>query len=369
MNISWHLMKSIRLQRAEYISFHERKTADWIKKRLEELGFTITEDYAGSYYGGDTGNIFATLKGNLEGSPILFSAHMDVVQPGCKKVPVREGNVIHAKEDTILGADDICGILEILYGVQKVIECGKPHRDLELLFTIGEELYTKGASVFDYTPVRSKCAYVPDLSGAVGFAAKKAPSIISVRAEVTGKAAHAGFDPEHGIHAIQAAAKAISRLDMGHVDEDTTFNIGTISGGTATNIVPDRCIATGEIRSYSHQKALAYVKKAEEIFTEEAEKIGADAEVTHEIHLTAYETSEESEAVRRFGAACKKIGLPGVVTETFGGSDNNCFAQHGIEGLVLSCGMYQAHSVKEYTTTEDLYHGAALIAAIILEEA
>ncbi len=91
--------------------------------------------------------------------------------------------------------------------------------------------------------------------------------------------------------------------------------------------------------------------------------------MTHEIHLTAYETSEESEAVRRFRAACKKIGLPGVVTETFGGSDNNCFAQHGIEGLVLSCGMYQAHSVKEYTTTEDLYHGAALIAALILEEA
>ena len=45
-----------------------------------------------------------------------------------------------------------------------------------------------------------------DLSGAVGTAARRAPSIISVRAEIKGKAAHAGFEPENGIHAIFAAA-------------------------------------------------------------------------------------------------------------------------------------------------------------------
>lgn len=71
----------------------------------------------------------------------------------------------------------------------------------------------------------------------MGTAARRAPSIISVRAEIKGKAAHAGFEPENGIHAIFAAANAVSRLCMGHVDEETTFNIGTIQGGTVTNIV------------------------------------------------------------------------------------------------------------------------------------
>lgn len=49
------------------ISFHERKTADWLLARLKSMGFSVEEDQAGAYYGGDTGNIFAVLDGELEG--------------------------------------------------------------------------------------------------------------------------------------------------------------------------------------------------------------------------------------------------------------------------------------------------------------
>ena len=239
------------------ISFHERNTADWLLARLKSMGFSVEEDQAGAYYGGDTGNIFAVLDGELEGDPVIFCAHMDVVEPGSgKKSVLEKDGTIHSAGDTVLGADDISGILEILYGVQLVLDSGKPHKKIEILFTIGEELYVKGSDVFDYSKVTAKQAYVLDLSGAVGTAARRAPSIISVRAEIKGKAAHAGFEPENGIHAIFAAANAVSRLCMGHVDEETTFNIGTIQGGTATNIVPDCCVLTGEIRSYDHEKAL-----------------------------------------------------------------------------------------------------------------
>lgn len=205
-----------------------------------------------------------------------------------------------------------------------------------------------------------------DLSGAVGTAARRAPSIISVKAEIKGKAAHAGFEPENGIHAIFAAANAVSRLCMGHVDEETTFNIGTIQGGTATNIVPDCCVLTGEIRSYDHGKALETVRMTERIFTEEAQKINATAEVTSQIHLIAYETPLESKSVTDFQKACEILGFSGELTGTFGGSDNNSFAKNGIEGLVLSNGMYNAHSTREYTTVDDLYKGAELIGQLIL---
>lgn len=348
------------------ISFHERKTADWLLARLKSMGFSVEEDQAGAYYGGDTGNIFAVLDGELEGDPVIFCAHMDVVEPGSgKKSVLEKDGTIHSAGDTVLGADDISGILEILYGVQLVIDSGKPHKKIEILFTIGEELYVKGSDVFDYSKVTAKQAYVLDLSGAVGDAARRAPSIISVRAEIRGKAAHAGFEPERGIHAIAVAAEAVTRLSMGHVDEDTTFNIGTINGGTATNIVPDSCVVTGEIRSYDHSKALEYVKNTEKIFAEEADKAGATAEVTHQVHLVAYETPVESRTVKDFLKACEKTGLPGTLTETFGGSDNNSFAKHGIEGLVLSCGMYQAHSTNEYTKIKDLYDGAERIHTLI----
>lgn len=235
---------------------------------LHEADFSLRP---GAYYGGDTGNIFAVLDGELEGDPVIFCAHMDVVEPwsGKKSVLEKDGT-IHSAGDTVLGADDISGILEILYCVQLVLDSGKPHKKIEILFTIGEELYVKGSDVFDYSKVTAKQAYVLDLS------------------------------------------------------EETTFNIGTIQGGTATNIVPDCCV------------------------------------------LTAYETPLESKSVTDFQKACEILGFSGELTGTFGGSDNNSFAKNGIEGLVLSNGMYNAHSTREYTTVDDLYKGAELIGQLIL---
>ena len=116
------------------ISFHERKTADWLFARLKSMGFSVEEDQAGAYYGGDTGNIFAVLDGELEGDPVIFCAHMDVVEPGSgKKSVLEKDGTIHSAGDTVLGADDISGILEILYCVQLVLDSGKPHKKIEIL--------------------------------------------------------------------------------------------------------------------------------------------------------------------------------------------------------------------------------------------
>ena len=166
---------------------------------------------------------------------------------------------------------------------------------------------------------------------------------------------------------MTAAALAIARLPQGHVEEDTTLNIGIIRGGTATNIVPESCTVEGEIRSYSHEKALSYMEAVRRIFLEEAEKKGASLESEVSVNLVAYHTGEEEASVKHFRRAAHKLGLPGKLTETFGGSDCNTFAEHGIRGIVLSCGMYQAHSTREYTTVEDLEKGASLVEALILE--
>ena len=52
---------------------------------------------------------------------------------------------------------------------------------------------------------------------------------------------------------------------------------------------------------------------------------------------------------------------------TFGGSDNNILKTRGINGIVLSCGMFSVHSVEEYTTIEELARGAALVRELILD--
>ena len=359
----------IELTQIDAVSYRERKIADVLKEKLLQLGFEVQEDQAGTAYGSSTGNLYGFLKGSLPGGAILLCAHMDTVEPGLGKHAVfHENGKITSSGDTILGADDVCGLVEILEGIRSVKEAGVPHRDIEILFAIAEELYIKGSSVFDFSKVRAKEAYVLDISGPVGSAAYKAPSLISYQVVVTGKASHAGFDPEHGVHAIAIASEAITQISQGHVDEETTCNIGLIEGGSGTNIVPEKCTVKGEIRSYSHEKATRCVEEVGNTFKKVAEKHGAESELTCEVHLIAYETAKDSVPVKRFERVSKELGLAGNLVETFGGSDNNSFAKNGIPGLVLSNGMYQAHSVNEYTTIKDLVTGAELIAGLITDE-
>lgn len=348
------------------VSFSERQMADQLKKRLLELGFTVLEDQAGKHYGGNAGNVYGYRKGTLPGSGVLLSAHMDTVQPGIgKKAIFSEDGTITSQGDTILGADDVTGIVEILEGIRCVQEAGLPHRDVEVLFPIAEEVYIKGTTVFDFSQIRAREAYVLDLSGPIGTAALQAPTLISFTVTVTGKAAHAGFSPEDGIHAVQIMCYAVGEIPQGHVDEETTLNIGLISGGEATNIVPPSCTCKGEIRSYSHEKALAALEKVRRQFQQIAEAGGAKFHLESSVDLMAYRVGEDALAVEHFKEACDRLGISWNLTRTFGGSDNNNFLRHGISGIVLSCGMYEVHSVREYTKMKDLECGARLVAELI----
>ena len=355
-----------KLTEMDSVSFCERSMADCLKKKLNAMGFFVEEDDAGKPYGGNAGNVYGFLKGALGCEPILLSAHMDTVGPGIgKKTVLQKDGRITSKGDTILGADDVAGLAEILWGIRSVLESGKPHGDMEVLFTVGEEPYTKGSRGFDFSKIKSRKAYVFDLSGAVGKAALRAPSLISFQVTVKGRAAHAGFEPEKGIHAILAASRAVSRIAHGRVDEDTTLNIGIIQGGTATNIVPEKCVISGEVRSYDHEKALRLVEQVKEAFEKETRLLRAFMDMDVSVDLKAFHTDKEEAVVRGFEGACRQLGITSELTETFGGSDCNTFAEHGICGIVLSCGMYEVHSVREYTTVSDLLNGAALAAELI----
>ena len=130
------------------VSFGERRMADLLKEKLRALGFETEEDDAGSHYGGNAGNVYGFLKGSLSGEPVLFSAHMDTVEPGIgKKAVFQEDGRITSDGTTVLGADDAAGLTEILGGIRRVLSSGKPHRDIEVLFPIAEEVYTKGTRV------------------------------------------------------------------------------------------------------------------------------------------------------------------------------------------------------------------------------
>lgn len=345
----------VKLVSIDSPSYKEREMCEELKKRLIALGLSVEEDDTAPVSGSNCGNLIATLPGTLEMEPVLYCGHMDTVSPAYgKRAVIHDDGRITSAGDTVLGADDLSCVAGILEALQVIKEGNISHGPIEVLFTTGEEVYGTGASAFDMTKLQSKDAYIFDLTGQTGRAARKAPSIISFQIEVKGKASHAGFAPEKGIHAVQIASKAIGRLQLGHVDEETTANIGLISGGAATNIVPESCVVRGEVRSYSHQKALDETELIIETFEKAAREAGAEIAAESKVCIKAYETDLGSPVVKRFESACRMMGVEPDLGETFGGSDLNVFANKGMEGLVLASAMENCHSCSEYTTVEEL---------------
>ncbi len=352
-----------RLVSVDAPSFGERQMADVLKEELGSLGFTVEEDKAGEVYGGTAGNVYGFRKGKLPGAPLLFSTHMDTVEPALGKRAVITGDGrITSDGSTVLGADCMSGTAALLEAVRELTEEGKDCRDLEVLFFIGEEKHLRGSEVFDYSKVRSKESYILDLTGPVGTAAFQAPTLVQFQIEIRGRAAHAGLSPETGIHAIAIGAKAVARMDLGHVGEDMTVNIGAFhGGGSNSNIVPERCHLVGEVRSYSHEQAMEETKRIEALFREEVERAGGESRMTYQVPIHAYRTEREHPSVRRFLRACERMGLPCRLVKTFGGSDQSNLSLHGISGLVLASAMELVHSCQEYVEIQELVRLVGLL--------
>lgn len=354
-------IKKLLLQLVEIDSpsGEENGIIKFLKKKYEEIGIHLQED--------NSGNLYAEIEG--KGDYLLLSAHMDTVNPGKgKKAVVNADGIISSDGTTILGADDYSGLVEIYKVAKYVMDNHIPHKAIELLFTTGEERYCVGAKKFDFRKVKAKTAYVLDLSGPVGRAAYAAPTILSFEAVVRGKAAHAGFNPEEGIHAIQAASRAIGKLQLGKVKEGVTGNVGIMQGGKGTNIVPDEVRIQGEIRSMQHEDAIRLADEYRCIFEEESAASGATVSWEEEIHIQAYETLLESKAVKEFENAVKAVGLSPKLEKTFGGSDQNVFAQKGIEGIVVANSMYNVHSVEEYTNLFEMEKVVEILKEIVRNE-
>ncbi len=369
MNINTHRLTTefIELVSIDSPSFGEQRVGNYIRQNLKALGFEVREDNAGAGHDNGCGNIYGYLAGNNgEKEPLLFCAHMDTVEPANGKHAVLDdGGVIKSAGDTVLGADDFAGIVAILEALRVIRENGIAHRPIEVLFTVAEEVYCGGIAQLDFSWIKSRQAYVLDLAGPVGTAANKAPSILFFTATVAGKSAHAGFEPQNGIHAIAAAAKAVSALRLGQVDGETTLNVGVIEGGRATNIVPDRCVVRGEARSFTHSKAEAQLEEVRHQFEAAAAEIGATVEFEVFFGCEAYETPLDHPVAKRFEKACGAVGLSPAFQPTLGGSDNNYLAQHGIVGLVAAPGMHLCHTCEEYTTADDLVRSARLALALM----
>ncbi len=347
-------------------TFHENVLADILEAELHGLGFNVLRDDAGIKAGSDTGSLIATKKGSVSGgTPILFSAHMDTVVATDKWGYVIEDGVIRSAGDTILGADDKAGIAAILEALEYVHLNNIPHGDIQVMFSIAEETGLCGARYLDLSLITSRCAFVFDVGKPVGCVTVSAPSHDNIIAKIHGKASHAGANPEDGINAIVVASKAISKMNLGRIDPQTTANIGVISGGTARNIVPEYCEVKGEARSRNADKLKLQVDHMVKAFEDAAAELGASVDVEVKRSYDGYLLSEKDEVVRIALEAAKQAGIAPEMHETGGGSDANILNIKGLPATVIGVGYENAHAINECIAIDDLVKATDMALSLI----
>ncbi len=356
----------MELVRIDSISREERNLADFLIEKLEDLGLEVIVDQAGEKVKSNSGNIIARLRGNIKkATPVMFSAHMDTVVPGKNIKPVCDGEKIISDGKTILGADDkaaIAALFEVLHIIKKNnIPCG----DIEIVFSICEEIGLKGAKNLDISSLNAQMGFVLDAGGQVGKIITTAPSQNSLEITIYGKSAHAGSNPEEGINAIQVAGFALSRMKLGRIDEETTANIGIISGGKATNIIPDEVTLKGEIRSRKEEKLEKYTERLKTIIEDTAQEFKAKAEVKINREYSCYNLSSDDQVVKTSMKAVKNMGLSPELCPSGGGSDANIFNKKGFPSVVLAIGMEKVHTVDEYILVKNLKNTAQCVLSII----
>jgi tripeptide aminopeptidase len=344
----------------------ERQVADVLKARLAGLGLTVDEDEVGAKIGGNTGNVFALLKGSKPGAPrIMFSAHMDSVEPCAGIEPRLKDGIITAGGATILGADCKSGIVPILEALRVVRDQGLPHGDIQIVFTVAEEGGVNGSKNMDPARLAADMAFVMDASGAPGKLITRAPGKTRVDVVIHGKKAHAGLAPEDGVNAIVVAGKALAQLTQGRIDPETTANVGVIAGGESTNVVPDRVLIACEARSQDNAKLTALVGQMTRTFTQVAQTNGARAEVTTRRDYDPYALAPDAPQVVLARQAMESLGLTPDPAPTGGGSDANFFNAYGTPTVVLGTGMAKGHTLEEFIREEHLYQTCELVLAII----
>lgn len=341
----------------------ERRLADYLIGHLKDLGIEVKEDDAGKKTGGNTGNLYFELEGKKPGR-IFFSAHMDTVVPGKNVTPIEDEEKISSSGNSVLGADDKAGIAVLLELIKYIKENQIESETLVFVFSISEETGLLGAKNLGFD-LKADYGYILDSSTEPGDIVKQAPIHYTYEALFKGLAAHAGIAPEKGINAIKVAARAIDRASSGRINSQTTTNIAIISGGAATNIVPEEVKVRGEVRSFKKEEAVALLEETRDIFIKTAEEMGTEAIFEGKMEYDTFNIDEKEEVIIRAKKAIEKTGLKPQALSTGGGSDANVYNQKEFPSVILGLGFKKIHTKEEYMLKKDLYSIMEIVINIV----
>jgi len=237
----------------------EAEVAQLVVERLEDFGLEVETDPVAP----GRPNVYGRLRGKGDGpGQLLLVSHLDTVPPaggGWEHDPL-SGVVTDGRVYGRGTADMKGGLAALVFAAGALARSGfEPASDLVIVGTVGEEVDCAGARAAVEAGLLegASAIAIPEPSGLDLYTAHK--GALWVRIETRGRAAH-GSRPELGVSAIAHMQKTLGRIadvDWGAPAHPLlgkpTLNVGTIEGGTSTNMVPDRCEITIDFRTLPGQ--------------------------------------------------------------------------------------------------------------------
>lgn len=299
------------------------------------------------------------------GKPLLVLMHMDTVwDVGTLTArPIRmEDGLLYAP-----GAIDMKGGLAVaMAAIEGLLERNElPERPIWFMFTGDEE---KG-SIYSEPYIREAAAQAelvlvmepPTKEGALKTARK---GVANYTVEVIGRASHAGNHPEEGLNAIVEMSQQIVGISqLQDLRNGISVAVNTIEGGTATNVIAARAVATIDVRTFTQHDM---DRVHEELMDLMPKMPGVQVTATLNHMRGAMERTEQiASAFNKARDIAKDIGLTVHEDTVGGGSDGNITASMGISTLdglgPRGTGLHADH---EHVIIRSLPERAAHLAAI-----
>ena len=327
-------------------------------------------------------NLLARLGGADPG--VLFLGHSDVV-------PAGEGWTGDPFEPRRVGGDlvgrgtaDMKGGLAAVVAAMAAVHAEAPDVPVSLVCTVDEEADATGIRHYvATTPAhrRYTACVVAEPTGLVTVTGCRGAA--NLRIDVVGASAHAGR-PDDGASAILAAADVIAAVEA---DDErlracahpvlgrATWNVGTVSGGHGTSIVPDRCTLTLDRRTLPHEDPDAVLaallqesrRRVRERARPGAERIRIDGVV--EMNMPGFVADPGSSLVATARGAVRDAGGGGDTGVWTAACEGGWLAQHhDVPTVVLGPGDVtgQAHQPDERVSVRELHTAARAYALIAL---
>lgn len=321
-----------------------------LKGKFEALGLSVVEDQASQNQNLGANNLICTLPSTIDNKEIdkvYFTSHMDTVVPGIDIKPqIKDDGYIYSDGTTILGADDKAGLAAILEALAVIHENKLPHGQLQFVITVGEEIGLEGAKALPAYLLDSNFGYAVDASAPVGTTVVGAPTQMKFDATIYGKTAHASV-PDKGISAINIAAKAVSDMKLGRIDEVTTANIGRFEGGSATNIVADKVTLKAEARSHSDERIAQQIEHMKSVVENTVKRYGTNADIEITKSYPGFKVAEDAKVTEIAKESAIQLGLAADTIIAGGGSDGNIINGLGIPTVILGVGYENIHTTSE----------------------